>query len=61
LKFFGFSLPSPLCFPGNQNKRRYFSNDQEKREMHFVYKRRYLKTQAEGTRTKEDERRTEGG
>ena len=29
--------------------------------MHFVYKRRYLKTQAEGTRTREDDRRTEVG
>ena len=25
--------------------------------MHFVYKRRYLKTQAEGTRIREDERK----
>ena len=29
--------------------------------MHFVYKRRYLQTQAEGTRIREDERRTEVG
>lgn len=29
--------------------------------MHFVRKRRYLKTQAEGTRIREDERRTEVG